>query len=343
MGFSWRFLPIAISLCVVLVSEVQAQVQRIDLSSEAIKLELTPNIGGRLLSVALKHGDNFLKVGESVVSEPDPYVAPTVGNIGYLAQEIWVGPQSQWWQQQRVNAERAAEHANWPPDPYLILATNKLLSASAQQVVLQSPASPVTGLQLTKTYRLDADNPNGFFIDVSARNFRDSSVAWDIWFNLRTAPQTQVYVPVDKETDVRVDQLVDETYGPITFNHSDKLFHLNKATLAAGKTGVKGKVFIQPAKGWMAGFQKHQVLIVKFALAPLTAIHPEQGQVEFYWDFQPALPQEGLLEMELHTPYRTLQPDETMAASQHWILLPYTGSNSYADHVAFLRKLKLVD
>lgn len=318
-----------------------AQVERIPLKSSALDVEITPDIGGRMLSIALKGGDNFLRVGEAVVSEPEPYVAPDADNIGYLAQEIWVGPQSQWWAHQLLNPERAAAKATWPPDPYLILARNQLLEQSQSRVLMASPASPISGVLLSKSYSLVADNPNQLKVEASLRNFRDTPVAWDIWFNARVAPTTQVYAPVASAADVRINSLADDTYGPLASSLADGVFQLDLAEPPAGKQGLKGKVFIQPSAGWVAGFRDGQVLILQFPLLPKSAIHPEQGQVEFYLDYLPDLPKEGVLEMEVHTAYRQLAPDASISASETWTLLPYSGPATREAQLAFLRSLKL--
>jgi hypothetical protein len=87
----------------------------------------------------------------------------------------------------------------------------------------------------------------------------------------------------------------------------------------------------------MAGFYKGQVLVIQFAHQPRTAIHPDQGQIELYNDWQPEAPDKGLMEMEVHAPYVTLAPGRHMQASEQWTLLPYGGPDTRAAQVAFLR------
>lgn len=334
LGIGRRFIALLAALgC---AGPLQAQVQRIHLANEAITVELTPDIGGRLLSISLAGQENFLRVGEPVISEPEPYIGPDADNIGYLGHEIWLGPQSQWWQQQLINRARAQEKAVWPPDPYLIFSRSKLLSANAQQVAMRSPASPVSGVVIDKHFSLLEGAPNQLQLTVAATNVRDTQVAWDIWFNTRVPPITQVYVPVMRERDLRVEPAPAEGYGPLQFSLSDGLFTLEQGKSTAG-LGQRGKAFIQPSAGWMAAFRNQQVLIIRFPLQPLVAIHPEQGQVELYLEYRAERPEEGLLEMELHAPYRQLKPDEQMQASQTWELLAYTGEHTPAAHRAFLR------
>ncbi len=328
-------LPVAITLLSALPAV--AQVQRLVLATEAISVEVTPDIGGRLLSIALPGEENFLRLGDAVVTEPDPYVGPDADNIGYLGHEIWLGPQSQWWQQQLVNPERAAEKAVWPPDPYVILNRNQLVSADAQHVLLRSPASPVSGVVLEKGFSLVEGNANQLRLNVVATNVRDTAIAWDIWFNTRVEPLTQVYVPVAKAGDVRINQLEDDTRGPILSELEQGLFSLVLQPHKE-KPGRRGKAFIQPSAGWLAAFRGSQVLIIRFPLQPLAAIHPEQGQVELYLDYVADDLTDGLLELETHAPYRQLQPGEQMQAQQTWELLPYTGAATQQAQRDFLRK-----
>ncbi|MDF3013356.1 MAG: hypothetical protein K0Q78_1560 [Cellvibrio sp.] len=339
MSIPYAFLP-RIFLFMFLSSalSVQAEVARIPLGNGTVAIEITPDIGGRILSVGLVGQPNFLKVGAAVIDEPDPVVTPAANNIGYLGHETWVGPQSQWWVHQLVNDARRAAQSVWPPDPFLILAKNIVQEKNAQQVVLQSPNSPVSGVAMQKTFALVDGKPNQIRLDVSAQNIRDTKIAWDIWFNSRVPHTTNVYVPVANMNDVRVEHFTDATYGPLEHNFSDGIFALENHPSGTHQ-GRKGKVFIQPAQGWMAAFRDQQLLIIQFILQPKSAIHPEQGQIELYQEFLSAHQDDGLLELEVHAPYKTLKPRESMSATETWTLISYTGAHTPAAQKAFLREL----
>ena len=317
---------------------VQAEVTRIPLDNGTVAIEITPDIGGRVLSVGLVDKPNLLLIGAAVVSDPDPVVTPAANNIGYLGHETWVGPQSQWWTHQLVNPERSAAKAVWPPDPFLILAKNSVQEKNVQQVILQSPNSPVSGIAMQKTFALVDGKPNQIRLDVSAQNIRDTRIAWDIWFNTRVSYTTNVYVPVDSMNDVRIEHFTDNTYGPLEHRFHAGFFALENHSPSTHQ-GRKGKVFIQPSQGWMAAFGDQQLLIIQFALQPKNAIHPEQGQIELYQEFLNSSLDEGLLELEVHAPYKTLQPRESMAATEIWTILPYTGDHTPAAQIAFLHEL----
>lgn len=316
----------------------QAEVTRIPLTNDTVAIEVTPDIGGRILSAGLVDQPNFLRVGPAVISDPNPQVTPESNNIGYLGHETWVGPQSQWWVHQLLNPARAAAKAVWPPDPYLILAKHRLQEKTPQRVIMQSPNSPVSGVAMQKTFALVDGKSNQIRVDVTAQNIRDSNVAWDIWFNTRVPHTANVYVPVASMNDVRVEHFTDATYGPLEHDFTDGFFALENVSPRTHQ-GRKGKVFIQPSKGWLAAFRDEQLLIIQFALQPKSAIHPEQGQIELYQEFLNDRQEEGLLELEVHAPYTTLKPRDSMSAQEIWTFLPYRGEQTPAAQRAFLRDL----
>ncbi|RNF29767.1 hypothetical protein NM04_16190, partial [Massilia aurea] len=101
--------------------------------------------GGRLLSFALKGQPNFLLIDEAA-GDPDAPPDATSGYIRYQGHEVWIGPQREWWVHQDVNPARAAAKATWPPDPWLSLAKYALVHKKQDEIVLDSPASPVSGI-----------------------------------------------------------------------------------------------------------------------------------------------------------------------------------------------------
>jgi len=310
-------------------------VETVRLDNGTVVLEVTPQLGGRGLGFSLQGRDNLLKVGEAVTAQPDPEVSATAGDIGYLGHDVWLGPQSQWWTRQHANPVRRDAKANWPPDPYLAFANTRIVERTHQRLVLEGVASPVSGVQLRKTFALSPDRSDTAVLHVQARNIRDTPVAWDLWFNTRVSPSTRVYVPVAGEQDVRVESSAGQARGPLLPRIQDGLFSFERQPLPEGMSGRRGKVFLQPSAGWMAGFAGDQLFIIRFAHQDRSLIHPEQGQVELYLD-ETADADDGLLEMEVHAPYRTLQPDQTMDAEESWTVLAYDGADSYEAQVAFL-------
>ena len=319
-------------LCVPMAASA---VETVRLENGTVLLEVTPQLGGRGLGFSLHGRNNLLKIGEAVSAQPDPEVSATASDIGYLGHDVWLGPQSQWWTQQHANPARREARANWPPDPYLAFGKTRVVERTAERLVLEGVPSPVSGVQLRKTFALSPDRPDTVALQVQARNIRDTPVAWDLWFNTRVPSSTRVYVPVQGKQDVRVESSTDKAFAPLLPRIQDGLFSFERAPLPKGLSGRRGKVFLQPSAGWMAGFAGDQLFIIRFAHQDRSLIHPEQGQVELYLD-ETATAGEGLLEMEVHAPYRTLQPDEAMDAEESWTVLAYDGADTYEAQVAFL-------
>lgn len=335
---SKKLLVISVALSALLSAlSAVAQVQKIMLGNGTIAAEITPDIGGRVLSFALKNQPNFLLLADLTTKNTRPDVSADSSNIAYLGHEVWVGPQSEWWAHQTANSKRAAEKSAWPPDPYLILAKNSVVEQSEEKVVFKSPESIVSGVQLVKAYALLAERKNSLKMQVRATNVRKEDVAWDIWFNTRVHSNTLVYVPVANEADVQHGNMRGATNTSLSYTFGDGILSLNMTPPPAGEASSKGKLLIQPSQGWMASFHDKQAFIVQFPYQQKSAIHPEQGQIELYNEYNPNNLDEGVLEMEVHAPYKHLAPKEFMIAEETWTILEYKGAATRNAHLAFLR------
>jgi len=300
------------------------------LDNDVVESRVSEVAGGRLLSFALKGKPNFLLVDEAA---GDPGVAPhaTSGHIRYQGHEVWIGPQREWWVHQDLNPARAAAKATWPPDPWLSLAKYALVHRKQGEIVLDSPASPVSGIQLRKRYALVSGKPDSLRLEAEATNRSDKPAGRDIWFNTRVPAPTMTYVPVASRDDVRI-----EPAGALRYTLGGGLLSLDLPL--PGDARRKGKLFAQPSHGWLAAFRDGQALVIQFAHQPRAAIHPAQGQVELYQDADADAPGKGMLELEVHAPYVELAPGEAMRASEQWTILPYLGPATRDAHLDFLRR-----
>lgn len=324
-----------LTLATLLLSAAAPLVDTVRLENQVVTLEVTPALGGRGLSFSLNGHPNLLKVGEPLYKLPPPAVSATGDDIGYLGHDVWVGPQEQWWMQQTVNPARRDAKANWPPDPYLAFGKTRIIDRSPTRLVLEGEDSPVSGVRLRKTYELSAVRADTVEVLASARNIRDTPVSWDLWFNTRTPGDTRVYVPVAHRQDARVESSTGSGIGPVASRVEGGLFSFDHSPLSAGMVARRGKVFLQPSAGWMAGFSGKQLFVIRFPHHSPDLIHPAQGQVELYLDDQ-ADAGKSLLEMEVHAPYRALAPGEEMQATETWTALVYDGPDTRESHAAFL-------
>jgi hypothetical protein len=324
-----------LALATLLLSAAAPLVDTVRLENQTVTLEVTPELGGRGLSFSLNGHPNLLKVGEPLYTLPPPAISATSDDIGYLGHDVWVGPQEQWWMHQTVNSARRDGKANWPPDPYLAFGKTKIVDRTPTRLVLDGEDSPVSGVRLRKTYALSASRADTVEVQASARNIRDVPVSWDLWFNTRTPGSTRVYVPVAGSGDARVESSTGSGIAPVASRVEGGLFSFERSPVPAGMVARRGKVFLQPSAGWMAGFSRGQLFVIRFPHQPRELIHPAQGQIELYLDDQ-ADPDKSLLEMEVHAPYRSLAPGDEMQASESWTALAYDGPDTRKAHAAFL-------
>jgi hypothetical protein len=307
----------ALALLLVYGACAFAQPQTYRLENEHLRFEFTPELGGRGLWFSATGQSNLLRVGEAVRQDPSPIISAEGVNYPYLGHIVWIGPQANWWRQQSLNAERREAGAPWPPDPWTVLVANELVSLTEDAAVLTAPESPVTGLRLEKRFRLDG---SALVLEVEAQNARAEPVSWDIWFNTRVAPGAHVVVPVQNiEADVRLQTFEGAAAAPDPQGAESGYF-----SFAPGGEH-KAKALIQPSEGWLAAFTAGQLFVIEFDLQQREAIHPDQGQVELYLDSNP---DSGLLELEVHSPFKTLAPGERMAARERWHAWPSTASTS---------------
>ena len=105
----------------------------------------------------------------------------------------------------------------------------------------------------------------------------------------------------------------------------------------ASMGGRISDIAIHPEKPYMALFKHEQCFMVRFPMHHRDEIHPDQALVEVFNLYSPL--ETGLLELEYHSPYVTLEPGASFKASQEWIIHSYYGPSSRKGHNEFLEKL----
>lgn len=325
----WMLLLAALLACAAPACAAQGQTQREEpwlwLDDGHVRLAIAPDLGGRVVHLSLPDRPNLLKVGAALAQVPPPEPAADGIDIPYLGHVLWTGPQSGWWLDQDVHAQRRDAAAPWPPDPWLAYGRNRVVERSAYAVALEGVDSPVSGLRARQRYRLSGRAPATVELEAGAVNVRDREIERDLWFNTRLPAASRVFVPVARPDDARLRADGDDFFaGPVAW-WEDGLFSLQADPPPQGKGGRRGKVFIRPSAGWIAGFNAGQLLLIRFDLQPDASIHPEHGQVEVYQQWHHDDPDAGLLELEVHAPLRMLAPGESMRAAETWTVLPYDG------------------
>lgn len=329
----------AIYLLILLSGVCQAApIRQVTLTNDRLQLVISPDIGGRVLHASLNNAANLLRVDSGLLAQGLPEVRADGSNVGYLGHIVWVGPQSSWWLQQRLNPGRRAARAAWPPDPYTVLAASQIVEQNPNTLVLALAESPVTGLSMTKTFRL-SEVGNRVQLDVQANNRRGESVAWDLWFNTRVPADSTVLVPVTEASDVRGhNPFQPGVQEPVAYRLEQGVLALEQRPASSAEKQRAGKLFITPSANWLASFADDQVLIIRFDHVAAEKIHPEHALVELYMDYRGEDYAAGLIELEVHSAYHRVPAGGTLAAGETWTILPYSGADTLAARIRFIER-----
>ncbi len=309
-----------------LSSHSEEQVERLTLTHGQSRLEVTPQIGGRGLFWALENQPNLLLVGDAVARYPFPEITLDSKYWGYLGNIVWLSPQSQWWKQQTLYADKSADGNAWPPDPYVVLGENTVTQMTPSEIIMSGAESPISGVKIVKRWAIEPAVPGAIRLEASLENIRSETVKWGAWFNSRLRLSGQLYVPVMADDDVTFMAFPGHQFMP-NYTIVDGVLVMDTAAI----NGItKGKFKIQPSKGWMAVHQGEQLWVFRFKPLPREAIHSEQGQVEWFINADPQKPQYNLLEMELHGAYKSIAPQGVLKCAMVWQLhaLPKNASQT---------------
>ena len=299
---------------------------------------LLPRIGGRLVVFRRRDGANALLADPAQWGEPGPEPTAEAGWRAYNGHIAWLGPQAEWWTRQSLNPKRNQRAVTWPPDPWLIYADYAVEASTPTHVVLRGPASPISGVTLTKDYRLE---PAGLVITVTATNHTDRELEWNLWSNTRfDGDTTRCFAPLPTAGgDFRIDLPTDapRTKGPVYYDVIDDCLTLRLGRDAdPGTREAKAKYFLDPGAPWLAAFPPNGDCLVMHIPVPEAPPAAGQGRVEIYCSRTRNEP--GLLELEHHGAYTALPPGGSMTRSETWALLPYRGSASPEAQLAFVRR-----
>ena len=303
----------------------------IRLSNGTIEISLLPEVGGRLVRVALMGHPNIIQSDSALWNEPSsqrPSLSPLKPFKAYNGEINWVSPQSEWWVKQDSFPDLKANRTPWPPDPYLVYVSYKITNQKANEITLVSPESPYTHVQFTKTFRIEG---NKVFLTTSAKNISHDTVSWGLWFNTRMNGWNHVFIPADSAALVKSRWLnpSGEEKPALTWKNG---YYYYSATLPdSSKKVFKAKSYFSPAAApVIAGFNANQWLIISSNLIEKSAIHPEQSRIELYIE-NSANPKEDLQELEMQFAYEKIAPGNSITASQTWEVLPGTGLTTKED------------
>lgn len=302
------------------------------------RLGILPEVGGRIVSLSRQGAPNILKSDKNLWNEAERLKpSPELLEFRpYNGHEVWVGPQSEWWKHQDLNEEQKRSTLFWPPDPYISYGAFEVVRHISCEIEMVGPESPISGIRFKKHVHITADGVVHF--DVTATNIRQEPVSWDLWLVTRTSGNNPTFVPVASPFDVNVTPPTHPDYeGPAPYAVKDGYFTFTPERRDVSYEACTAKAFIRPSRPFIATLSGRDMLVIRFEHHNHSDLHPEHTEVELY-NYASA-GSDALMEMEYHTPYVTLQPGESMTASQTWEILPFSGFISRESVTEFLNTL----
>jgi hypothetical protein len=295
--------------------------QVISLSNGTVEIKLLPAVGGTLVSASLAGHENILNSDSTQWNEPAdqrPTMDPSEPFKAYNGMIVWLSPQSEWWIKQDSFPELKNAKSLWPPDPYLTSAAYKVIARSEDEITLESPESPISHVQFTKTFRIEG---NKIFINVIARNCSSDTVSWGLWFNTRMNGWDKVFVPADSADLIKTQYMNPQDLHLPEYKYADGYFSYHPVEPLEGQKAYKSKSFLSVDNPVIIGNKANQWLIIRGEKTDKRLIHPEQGRIEIYVE-NSADKANDLQELEMHFAYEKIAPGAIIQASETWEIIP---------------------
>ncbi len=285
------------------------------ISNADVTVGVIPEIGGTIVFLSKAGSHNLIKSNPELWdATKKPHVDENTDFVSYCGHTVWLGPQNEWWIHQDVNEAKKKTAADWPPDPYLYIAEYKVLQKSNNAIHIQSPHSPISGITIEKEI---AVNPDGsVFIQATVKNTGNKKCAWDIWNNTRFDGMCKMSVTAE-EKDIRVVPVLNNQSTEMPFEIKNGCFSYLPQKPPKEYSERSSKTFIYPTNPEISIISKGFLVQIRFEKHQRKEIHPQQGLVEIY-NHTELVEGNDLLEIEYHSPYKTLNPGESMTSWEVW-------------------------
>lgn len=249
----------------------------------------------------------------------------------------WIGPQKDFWTRQDLVPEKRARADDWPPDPYVVYGRFRVEEKSDARLVVAGPPSPVSGVKLSKEYRIGDDGR--LTVRTVATNVLDRPNRLNLWSNTR--------VPSHRFSFVKIpNQKIDFAFGTwepysermASWDVRDGWFFFvpgRPEALPAGVKEISGKMTLHPPQGLIIVGGDGMVFVKRFAT--VRDLAPGQGAVEVYHCVSRD-PTRGMAELEFYNAYRALAPGESMEIVETWELRPYSGPDTQEGYLQWARE-----
>lgn len=294
----------------------------IRIENAGVEAQILLEVGGRIVSYNRVGKPNVLESDPSLWNETkEQRLQPSPNMLDfrpYNGHEVWVGPQSQWWKQQTLNAEKIDSDLFWPPDPYISFGAYHIIEQTSSSLVIEGEDSPISGLRMKKSMRIEEDG--SLFFQVEATNVRKNDVSWDLWLITRVNGHNENYVPVRSAEDVVLGEPSHPWQGRPTYKVENGYFSFTPLDNDHQCEECTGKAYIKASEPVIYAHCGDEWLKLEFEHHDSSLLHPEQTEIELY-NFVHAEKEKSLLELEYHAPYRTLHAGESMQTWSRWRLM----------------------
>jgi len=307
-----------IVVCLVVLQIYNRKAELLFLSNDIIKVGILPNAGGRVVIFQRQDGDNILMAKPELWKKR--YMKKTAldaKDVRLMGHIVWVSPQKEWWGQQNLVENKRKRKADWPPDPFTIYAHYEILECTATNLLMVAPESPVTGLEMTKSFSICS---NSFVLSTTAVNRRDSEVKWGLWSNTRLSAKHSVSIPITSTNDLVKFELgygSKDIYLPYIITNNTFVYDYRFDKRDFSEPKVATKLYLNPSIKEYSTVIGNSVF-KKTAITEIVNVHSNHAPLELYVEFDP---QNGdLMELEFHGNYQTLKPGESTSFEEIWTL-----------------------
>lgn len=310
---------------ILLLAGVAAAAETVRLTEGDLELELDPRVAGRITSFRLRGGVNVLcSIATDKLPSPLPELVCDKDHFLRLYGHVmWLGPQTDWWQQQETEETAKARRYVWPPDPYWEFAEFTVVSREKGAIVLKSPHSPFSGVTMTKEIRL---TPGGeAVLKTLIENTGSKPVKWGLWSNTRISGDAVVFALPQSQKELRFEFSTWESprERPLMFDAGEGFIRLPASERQRIPDGGKltGKLFVLPRKPVIAAFIGKTLFLKRTKAVAPTEIAPGHSQIELFGE-KSNDPARSFYELEFHGEYAELVPGQSLSMEEIWILRP---------------------
>ncbi len=300
--------------------------------------------GGNLVDLRLAGQPNMMDTDSSKWNTLGKNMPSTLAKdrVEYRGHTSWLSPQTSWWQYQSIDLKHKAKKDTWPPDPYLTQLPYQVIEQSSNRLVIQSPKSNITGMQLTKTFEIQGDQK--LKLTTQATNISDHPMVWGLWSNTRVKAAGTASIPVKADSEVIVQHVnpwknPDPQYRFKVLRDHGWLSLTNETNVPfASKRDTKLRV--DPAERLIIYRLADQVLIKQTSPIDTSKLADGHRSIEAYRSESQSGPTEELLEIQFLYPTDTVEPGQSIEASEQWTLFHVNELSQTFDRVSWLNQLR---